>query len=426
MRGQRGVGVGHVQRGDPPGADGQVALGRMDVLQVGRGDAQPGRHVDDGRHADLLLELDVVGVHRVPGRLGHVVDPALRRVGVRVAGGAGAAVPPVQRELLRAVARRRVELGVQPVAGLECRGKGERLERRPGLEHRLGRQRLLGLVGGGVGAEHPVHRHRQDVAGTRLDHHLGGRHRVVGRYHGVDRVLRRGLDLGLQCRLDDQSAFVDPPGALGLGRAQRRVGQQPGADEVAEEGRARRLARVPRRRGRGVDHRDRGGLRRVRLGRGDVAQGGHPVQHDVPAQLGGIGVVHRVVQGRALHQPGEQRGLGKRQFGDVDLEVVLGGGTHAVVAVAEVGDVQVTLEDLVLGDLVLQGDGVPGLLDLALERRAGGLLALLLGVRVLQQHVLDVLLGQRRGALLDVPGLAVAQRGPQDALHVHPAVAVEA
>ncbi len=160
---------------------------------------------------------------------------------------------------------------------------------------------------------------------------------------------------------------MQPPGALGLGRAQRRVGQQLGADEVAEEGRARRLARVLRGRGPGPDHRDRGGLRRVRGGQGDVTQRGCPVEDDVPACPGGVGVVHRVVQGRALDESGQQRRLGKRQVGDAHVKVVLGGGTHAIVAVAEIGDVEVALQDLVLGDLVFQGDGVPGFLDLALE-----------------------------------------------------------
>ncbi len=136
-------------------------------------------------------------------------------------------------------------------------------------------------------------------------------------------------------------------------------------------------------------------------------------------------MVHRVVQGGALHEPGQQRRLGQRQVCDPDMEVVLGGGTDTVVPVTEVGDVEVAAEDLVLGEGVLQRDGIPGFLDLALERRPGRVLTLLLGTRVLQQHVLDVLLGQRRGALLDVARLTVAQRRPGDPLHVHPAMGVE-
>ncbi len=107
------------------------------------------------------------------------------------------------------------------------------------------------------------------------------------------------------------------------------------------------------------------------------------------------------------------------------MEVVLGGGSDTVIAVAEVGDVEVATEDLVLAEAVLQGDGVPGFLDLALERRPGRYLTLLPGARVLQQHVLDVLLGQRRGALFDVTGRTVAQRRSGDSLHVHPAMGVE-
>ncbi len=173
--GKRGIGVGHVQRGDTLGANGYLPLCGGDFLQVGSRDPEPGRHADDGRYGDFLRELDVVGVHRVPGCLRHVVDAAFLRFGVGEAGGtvtAAAWIPP--GEPLGDVACGRIKLGVEPVPRLQRGGEREGLERGAGLEHRRGRQRFLGLIGRGVGAEGPVHRHRQDVAGARFDHHLGG------------------------------------------------------------------------------------------------------------------------------------------------------------------------------------------------------------------------------------------------------------
>ena len=96
------------------------------------------------------------------------------------------------------------------------------------------------------------------------------------------------------------------------------------------------------------------------------------------------------------------------------VEVRLRRGFDAVGAAAEVDRVEVSLEDLVLGQLVLDLDGEERLLDLA-------------GVGPLLRQVedLDVLLGDRRGALLDGVGREVVPRGADDALEVEPAVGVE-
>ena len=77
------------------------------------------------------------------------------------------------------------------------------------------------------------------------------------------------------------------------------------------------------------------------------------------------GVLGRVVAARALDQAGEHRGLRKRQLVGRGVEVVVGGRLDAVRAVAEVGDVEVVLEDLVLGVVVLDPDGVAQLEELA-------------------------------------------------------------
>ena len=129
--------------------------------------------------------------------------------------------------------------------------------------------------------------------------------------------------------------------------------------------------------------------------------------------------------------PGEQRGLGQRQVPGVGVEVALGRGLDAEGAAAEVGDVEVALEDLLLGVLLLDGHRVAQLAQLAGVRlgrrglhRLGALLLVLDVRRRLEQHLLDVLLGQRRAALHVLAGLVVDE-GPQGAPEVDAAVLVE-
>jgi hypothetical protein len=95
-------------------------------------------------------------------------------------------------------------------------------------------------------------------------------------------------------------------------------------------------------------------------------------------------------------------------------------------AVAVVGDVQVAQEDLVLGDLALEGHRVARLAQLALEGDLRGGVAFRVGLRRREQRVLHVLLRERRTALLDLLGQAVAHGGAHAALQVDAAVVVEA
>ena len=81
-----------------------------------------------------------------------------------------------------------------------------------------------------------------------------------------------------------------------------------------------------------------------------------------------------------------------------------GGRLDAVRALAVVGDVEVALEDLVLGELLLQRDRVAQLADLALHSRRLGVLdalAVALGLAGLDLDHLHVLLGDRRATLGD-------------------------
>jgi hypothetical protein len=124
--------------------------------------------------------------------------------------------------------------------------------------------------------------------------------------------------------------------------------------------------------------------------------------------------------------PGEQRSLRQRQRAHRAGEVEVRGRAEAVRAVAVVGDVQVAQQDLVLADLALEGHRVARLAQLALEGDLGGGVALRVGLRRREQRVLHVLLRERRTALLDLPGQAVAHGGAHAALHVDAAVVVEA
>jgi hypothetical protein len=106
---------------------------------------------------------------------------------------------------------------------------------------------------------------------------------------------------------------------------------------------------------------------------------------------------------------------------------VPGGRLDAVGAVAEVRDVEVPLEDLLLGVVLLVRDGELELPDLAGDRLLRGRPHLLLGGGLLHEGELDELLGDGRAALrLPVLGGRVVQERTQRALEVECAVLVEA
>ncbi|MEY9873177.1 hypothetical protein ABH931_002659 [Streptacidiphilus sp. MAP12-33] len=108
-------------------------------------------------------------------------------------------------------------------------------------------------------------------------------------------------------------------------------------------------------------------------------------------------------------------------------EVQLRGGLDSVGAAAEVRDVEVVVEDLLLAELLLQLDRVLQFLDLAAEGlpgRVGDAGRAVAGL--LDEDVLHVLLGQRRAALGDAAVGAVLEQCAQRALQVDRAVLVEA
>ena len=119
-------------------------------------------------------------------------------------------------------------------------------------------------------------------------------------------------------------------------------------------------------------------------------------QHLVGARARGRQVDVRGVAGGRLEQAGQQR-----RFGEVDVahglaEVELRGRLHPEGAAAQVGAIQVHLQDLRLGEARLQQEGEECLLDLANERALVG-----------QEQVLGQLLGDGRAALHHLVGARV-------------------
>ena len=154
----------------------------------------------------------------------------------------------------------------------------------------------------------------------------------------------------------------------------------------------------------------------------------HPVEHDVASGQRLGGAAGRVGDARLLDETGQGRGLRQVELCCAHSEEAAGRGLDAVGLASVVDEVEVALEDLVLGEVLLQRDGVLQLLDLARVvlggRRLGGL-RVVVAQGVLLQRDLDVLLGQGGGAL----GVSTAHVGDEsatDALGVDAAVLVEA
>ena len=226
------------------------------------------------------------------------------------------------------------------------------------------------------------------------------------------------LQVGAQRGADDQAAVVQRL----LADAERpgQVALQVVAEERADDG----VDAAVRRPGLGRDG-DRLGRDLGELLLGDVAEREHPAQHLVAPLLGPLRVVDRVVGGRRLDQPGEDGGLRERQIGRVDAEVRPCRGLDPVRARAEVHEVEVAGEDLVLRVLLLEGQCQAGLAQLAADAVLGGGGPLLGRDRGLQQRLLDQLLGDRRAALEHRARPQVAQQGAQRALDVQAVVLVE-
>ena len=266
-------------------------------------------------------------------------------------------------------------------------------------------------------------RHGADVARAGLDHRQRADGLLAREDVGLDRVVGRLLEAEVDGRPDRQPAGEQQVLAGGGGLAQRAVALEVVDDVVAEERRLGEHAAVAVG-GELQPEVPLAGL--VGLLLADHVELRHPVQHHVAAGQGTVGVDGRVEADGVLDQAGQHGRLAQVELAGVLREVVTGRGLDAVDAVTEVRDVEVTLEDPVLGVLLLEGDRVAELADLAGEGVLDGRLALLLGLRLAQQRQLDHLLGDRRATLDHAAGGLVGDQGAQRALHVEGAVLVEA
>ena len=218
----------------------------------------------------------------------------------------------------------------------------------------------------------------------------------------ADRLLRSLLPARHDRRVDAEAAGADRLGAV--------LADQLVAD-VAEEVRlADLLVEAP-----GLEAEvARAGRPRV-LPRRDRALVAHRAQHGVAPRERLPGLDERVVGGRRLRQPGEQRRLAQREVAGRLREVGLRRRLDPVGEVAVVHLVEVRGEDALLRPGVVELDREARLLELPLH-----------GALVRDVEVAHELLGDRRAALDDLARLDIRVDGARDALRVDAAVAVEA
>ena len=171
---------------------------------------------------------------------------------------------------------------------------------------------------------------------------------------------------------------------------------------------------------------ERRGRRRGGLGGRDRPDLGHRGDDHVATVLRLLRVVVRVVEVGVVHHPGEQGGLRHRERGGRGAEVGVGGGLDAVDVPAELDDVEVAVQHVVLGHRVGEPGGQLRLADLAAEGvgPVGPLGGGVLPVHDVDQVVLDVLLGDR-GAALGRAAEAVADQRPDGADRVDARLVVE-
>ena len=125
----------------------------------------------------------------------------------------------------------------------------------------------------------------------------------------------------------------------------------------------------------------------------DVPELAHAPQHVGAAPGSELRIDDRVVTRGRLGNPGDGGGLGHVELVEGLAEEGLGGGGHAVGALAEEDHVQIQPEDLLLGELVLHAVGDESLLQLAP-----------IGLVEVEEHVAGGLHGDGAGALALVTG----------------------
>ena len=138
-------------------------------------------------------------------------------------------------------------------------------------------------------------------------------------------------------------------------------------------------------------------------------------QHARRALLRGLQIAPWRVGGRCIGQRGEHRGFRERHLARGFAEIDLRGAIHAVRAGAEIDAVQIELEDLVLGEQLLELARARHLDDLARDRAVGR-----------EEKDLHQLLCDGRPALIEAPGLEIGERRAGKAAEIDAVMVVEA
>ena len=137
-------------------------------------------------------------------------------------------------------------------------------------------------------------------------------------------------------------------------------------------------------------------------------------QHIALAPLGGFRIAPRRKSRRRLRNSGQHRGFRQGELARVLGEIVPRRFLDAVAPTAKVHMVEIEVQDLVLGELVLQAPRQDELPHLSCQGAFGG-----------QEHQLDHLLGDGAAALRGSTGDDVSADRPQDTAVVEALVLVE-
>ena len=271
----------------------------------------------------------------------------------------------------------------------------ERLEGGSGLPARLGDEVELVLPARGHG------RHCPEGAVRRVDRY-DGRCRIAGLVERLAyRDLRGALEPRVDGRVDTQAARADGVRAVVPDQLVPDVAKEVRlADAVVE------LTR-PQPEARALDG-------PAVLGAGDIAVAEHRLEHDVPSREGRSRIGERVICGRRLRKPGQERSVAEVEISRGLREVRLGRGFDPVRAVAEVDDVQPRAKDSLLRPVAVELNGEARLPHFAGDGAFAG-----------DIEVADELLRQRGTALDDLSRGEVTPQRPRDAFVVHAAVPVE-
>ena len=259
--------------------------------------------------------------------------------------------------------------------------------------------------------------HCSHIAGVVLnqDHGCGGAGRVA-RGDFVCKHLPHGclgspLKLAIHCGMNVKPAFKEQGNSVLSGFAEKRIGENPLPHFFHE------IRRVI------------GGFQHLhprcesdRLGAGlvvfllrDVVVDEHPVEYLFAAQQGGIQIVIGVVGGRGLDQSSENGGFADGQIGEGFAEILVRCGTHPVCALAEIDEIQIFLEDELLGVLIFKLASESQLFYLAAGRLVGAI----------QEHQPHILLGDGGTAFRHAAFVQIGKPRSQDGSQINAAVLPE-